>query len=142
MKRMVGLCVAGLLVLAPVCALAQGTGAAKPAAPAAKQPPPKPPEAKTVSVTGAVSAVTPTSLTVKGTKEEWTFTVDNDTKVTARGATTKTAALKKDAKPALITEYVNVGDTVAVRYHDLGATKRAETVRVTQSKTPPPPKKN
>jgi hypothetical protein len=139
MKRMFVLCVAGLLVLAPVCALAQGTAASKPA-PAEKQPPPKPPAPKTVSAAGTVSAVSATSLTVKGTAAEWTFTVDNDTKVTASGASTKTAALKKDAKPAVITEFVKVGDSVAVRYHDMGATKHADTVRVTKSKTPPPPK--
>ena len=137
MKRVFVLYVAGLLVLAPVCALAQGTSASKPA----PQDPPKAPAAKTQSATGTVSAVTETSLTVKGSKEEWTFAIDNATKVTARGATTKTAALKKDEKPAVITEYVNVGDSVAVTYRDLGATKQAATVRVTKSKTPPGPPK-
>jgi hypothetical protein len=139
MKRVFVLCVAGLLGLAPVCALAQG-GASKPAPPAAKQPPPKPPAAKTLSAAGTVSAVTAASLTVKGAAAEWTFAVDNDTKVTARGASTKSAALKKDEKPTIITEYVKVGDTVTVTYHDMGATKHAATVRVTKSKTPPPPK--
>lgn len=128
MKRVLVLSVAGLLVLAPVCALAQGTSGSKPAA-------------KTLSATGTVSAVTASSLTVKGAKAEWTFAVDNDTKVTAPGATRKTAALKKDEKAAVITEYVNVGDSVAVTYRDLGATKQAATVRVTRSKTPPGPPK-
>jgi hypothetical protein len=140
MKRLFVLGVAGLLALAPAGALAQGSSASKPAPPAAKQPPPKAPAAKTLSATGTVSAVTATSLAVKGKAAEWTFAVGNDTKVTARGASTKTAALKKDEKPTVITEYVNVGDTVTVTYHDMGATKHAATVRVTKSKTPPPPK--
>ena len=118
MKRLFSMCVAGLLLMAPVSALAQ-EGAAKADA------------KKTISATGTVSAVTANSLTVKGKTAEWTFVVDNDTKVTGSGASHKKDALKEEKKPSVITEYVKVGDTVAVKYHDMGDTKHAADVRVT-----------
>ena len=89
-------------------------------------------KAKTVTASGSVSAVTATSLTVKGKTAEWTFVVDKDTHVAVAGATKKTAALKDAKTPPAITEYVKVGDTVTVKYHD-GATKHAADVLVRSS---------
>ena len=90
---------------------------------------------KTMSAAGAVTAVTADSLTVKGKAGEWTFAVDAKTAVTATGASHKTAAAKADSKPTPITEFVHVGDEVAVKYHD-GATKHAASVRVTSAAKP------
>lgn len=123
MRRLFVFCVAGLFVMAPVYAMAQGASASKPAA-----------TKKVMSASGTVSAVTASSITVKGKTTEWTFAVDNDTKVTGPGASHKTDALKDQKKPAVITEYVNVGDMVTVKYHDMGDTKHAADVRVTKSK--------
>jgi len=95
---------------------------------------------KTLNATGEVSAVSPTSLTVKGKSGEWTFAVDKETRVAVQGASKKTAAAK-DAKEALeITKYVKVGDTVMVKYHEQGATKHAADVQV-RSSNPIPVKK-
>ena len=93
----------------------------------------KPAAAKTLTATGVVSAVTSDSLTVKGKDAEWTFAVDKETHVSASGASRKTAALKSDQKPATITEYVKVGDTVNVKYHEKGTTKHAADVSVRAS---------
>ena len=94
--------------------------------------------AKELSATGTVSKVTDTAVTVKGKDAgkdaEWTFAVDKDTKVTATGASRKTAAAKADNKPTPITEFVHVGDAVSVKYHDMGATKHAASVTVTAQK--------
>jgi len=118
MKRLLLLVLGGLLVSGP--AFAQD----KAKAPSAD---------KTLSATGEVTAVTAKSLTVKGKTGEWTFDVDKGTHVSVSGATKKTAAAK-DAKEALeITQYVKVGDTVAVKYHDMGATKHAADVSVRSS---------
>lgn len=88
---------------------------------------------KTMTASGEVTAVTAKSLTVKGKAGEWTFDIDKDTHVSVSGATKKTAAAK-DAKEALeITQYVKVGDTVSVKYHDMGATKHAADVSVRNS---------
>ena len=89
---------------------------------------------KTGTAAGTVSKVSGTELTVKGKDAEWTFVVDKDTTVTAKGASTKTAANKADAKPNPITEFVHEGDTVSVKYHD-GATKHASAVTVTAKAT-------
>ena len=118
MRRMLAIVVAGLFVLAPVHAAAQGASGSK----------------KTLSASGTVSAVSNTSLTVKGKADEWTFVVDNDTKVTGKGASTKSSALKDEKKASVITEFVKVGDSVTVKYHDTGTAKHAADVRVTQSK--------
>jgi hypothetical protein len=127
MRKVLMLAVALMVAAAP--AFAQDKKAAdKPAAPSAK----------TLSASGAVTAVTADSLSVKGKAGEWTFAVDSKTQVTAKGASHKTAAAKADAKPTPITDFVHVGDEVAVKYHD-GATKHAASVRVVAAK--PAPKK-
>jgi hypothetical protein len=123
MKRLVAFCVAGLFVMTPASALAQGASGSKPAT-----------TKKVLSATGTVSAISATSVTVKGKTAEWTFVVDNDTKVTGSGASRKSNALKDKKKPAVISEFVNVGDTVVVKYHDLGDTNHATDIRVTRSK--------
>jgi hypothetical protein len=87
--------------------------------------------AKTINAMGVVSAVTVDSLTVKGKTDTWTFTIDKDTTVTAKGATHKTLELKAEGKTNKLTEFVKVGDSVTVGYHDLGAKKHAATIRVT-----------
>ena len=88
---------------------------------------------KTMNAQGLVSAVTTTSLTVKGSSESWTFTIDKDTEVTAKGATRKSLALKADGKSSLLTDFVKVGDRVNVSYHDMGTMKHAATITVTQA---------
>jgi hypothetical protein len=121
--------VAGLLGIALLTVAVAATGYAQDKKEAA-------PKAQTAM--GAVTAVTATSLTAKGKDAEWTFTIDKDTKVTARGASTKTAEMKKENKGTSITDVVHVGDQVRVSYHDMGATKHAASVTVT---TPAPTKK-
>jgi hypothetical protein len=86
---------------------------------------------KTMNAQGLVSAVTTTSLTVKGSSESWTFTIDKDTEVTAKGATTKSLALKADGKSSVLTDFVKVGDRVNVSYHDMGTMKHASSINVT-----------
>jgi hypothetical protein len=118
MKRLAVIALGTLLLSAP--AFAQDK-AAKPAAD------------KTLSASGAVSAVTGDSLTVKGKAGEWTFAIDKDTHVNATGASRKTAALKSDGKPPVLTEYVKVGDAVTVKYHEKGTAKVASDIRVQAS---------
>jgi hypothetical protein len=117
MKRLLLLVLGGLLVSAPAFAQAAGAKAA----------------GKTLVATGSVSAVSAESMTVKAKTGELTFVVDKDTHVRVPGATKKTAALKDSKAPAAITEYVKVGDSVTVRYHDGGATKHAADVSVRSS---------
>lgn len=124
MKRLCVGCVAVLLTVVPLLAFAQGSSAQK-----------TEPSKKTLSATGTVSAITETSLSIKVKTGELTFAVDKETNVIGRGAGTKGAELKKGGKPAVITEFVSVGDTVVVRYHDTGTTKHAASVRITAKAT-------
>jgi len=125
MRRVFGSLVCALVIAAiPALAAAQD----KKAAP------------KAVSATGAVTAVSASSLTVKGKDAEWTFAVDKDTKVVAKGGTTKATENKAAGKGTEITDVVHVGDTVTVSYHDMGATKHAANVRVV-TQAPPAAKK-
>ena len=52
--------------------------------------------------------------------------------MTASGASHKTEAMKSEKKATQITDFVSTGDNVTVRYHDMGATKHAASVRVTR----------
>jgi hypothetical protein len=112
MKRLLVLALGVLLVSAPAFAQAKA--------------------GKTLNASGSVTAVTADSLTVKGKTAEWTFAVDKDTHVSVAGASKKTAALKDSKAAQVITEFVKVGDSVTVKYHD-GATKHAADVLVRSS---------
>ena len=127
MKRVMGVFV-GALLLSALPAFAQ---AEKPKADAAK-----PSASKTMSATGTVSEVSADSLTVKAKSGDMMFAVDSATKVSARGASHKTAAMKDDKKSTQITDFVHVGDTVAVSYHDMGDKKHAASVTVRSSAPP------
>jgi hypothetical protein len=115
MKRVLPLFLGVLLLTAP--AFAQAKAGDKAAG-------------KTISATGTVTAVTADSVTVKGKDGEWTFAVDKATTVVAKGGSRKMTSLKADKKPAVVTEFVSVGDDVSVKYHDMGSSKHAATVTV------------
>jgi hypothetical protein len=89
--------------------------------------------AKTMAATGVVSAIDAEWITIKAKGSEWKFSVDKSTHVSVVGATRKTAVLKDDKKPKQINEYVKIGDSVTVKYHDMGATKHAADVIVRSS---------
>jgi len=112
MKRVLPLFLGGLMLTAPAFAQAKADAT------------------KTLTATGKVSAVTADSVTVKGKDGEWKFDVDKATTVVAKGGSTKMAAMKAGKKPAVVTEFVSIGDDVSVKYHDMGASKHAATVTV------------
>ena len=116
MKRLIA-CVAGALLIGALPAMASQ---AKPKT-----------DDKTHTTSGTVSAVTGTSLTVKTSKEEMTFSVDDKTDVTVTGGTTKTQAAKAAGTKTVLTDFVGTGDTVTVKYHDSGTEKHAARVQVT-----------
>jgi hypothetical protein len=129
MRRVIGVFV-GALLLSALPAFAQADK------PAAKPEAPKADASKTMTANGTVSAVTADSLTVKGKDAEWTFAVDSTTKVQAKGASHKSDEMKDDKKPTQVTDFVKVGDTVSVRYHDTGDKKHAASVTVRGSAPP------
>jgi hypothetical protein len=133
MKRLLPLFVGVLLVAAPV--FAQD----KPAKPEAKAT--SGAASKTMSAMGTVTAVAPDSVTVKTKDGEVTLAVDSKTAVTGHGASHKSAAMKGENKPTQITDFVKVGDQVAVKYHDMGTTKHAASITVKSATPAAAPKK-
>lgn len=70
---------------------------------------------------GTVSAVTPTSISIKVKDQVMTFTVDQKTQVIARGGSTQTRAAQAEGRkgPDLPT-LVKVGQGVEIQYHEEG----------------------
>jgi hypothetical protein len=126
MKRLLPLFAGILLTAAP--ALAQDKPMARSTAGAAN---------KLMTASGTVASVAADSLTVKATRGEMTFAVDDKTHVIAKGASHKTAAAKGEGKMTPITDFVKVGDQVSVRYHDMGTTKHAASVTVKSATAAP-----
>lgn len=87
---------------------------------------------KSMNATGVVSAITPASLTIKGAADEWTFVVDNKTRVIGRGAGTTTRQKEAAGDKTSVADLVASGDTVIVKYHEMDGAKHAAEVRVTK----------
>lgn len=92
--------------------------------------------AKAMSASGAVTAVSASSLTVKGSAGESTFMVDPKTRIIGTGAGTKGREMKEAGGKPQITDFVQTGDTVTVRYREEGGMKHASEVRVTKKAKP------
>jgi uncharacterized protein DUF5666 len=88
--------------------------------------------AKTMTASGTVTSVSASSLALKGTGGENTFTIDEKTRVVGTGAGTKGRAMKEAGAKPQVTDFVQTGDTVSVRYREDGGTKHATEVRVTK----------
>ena len=85
---------------------------------------------KTMSASGRVKSVSGSSLVVTSGAKEMTFTLDNTTKFTGKGLSTKTKAA---GGTIAATDAVHEGDMVSVSYHDMGGTMHAASVRVTST---------
>jgi hypothetical protein len=117
-----------MTVLAAVCLMVSGAAYAQETGKAADKPM-KP--GKTMTAKGTVKSVSADSLTVTDKDgKDWTFAVDKDTEVTAKGASHKTADKKEAGEKTMITDFVKEGAKVQVKYHDMGETKHAASVRV------------
>jgi len=82
-------------------------------------------------VAGKVTSVTQNQLVVASGDRSFTFVVNADTDVLAKGATKATKASKAAGGSTTIATFVHVGDTVSVRHKDAGGTMTASEVRVT-----------
>jgi hypothetical protein len=89
--------------------------------------------AKSQSATGTVTAVSAGSLTLKGKDGEQTFAAGKWTVVIARGASHKMAAMEAENRPALLTDFIDVGADVTVKYQEMDGTRRAAKVSVYRS---------
>jgi hypothetical protein len=84
-----------------------------------------------MKATGTVKAVANDSLTITDSAaKDWTFAVDKETMVVARGASHKMDKLKEDGKPTTISEFVAVKNDVTVTYVEKDGKKVAKEVHV------------
>jgi hypothetical protein len=96
-------------------------------------PPPAAAGARAQTANGVVTAVTSSSLSIKGSGGESTYTIDEKTRVVGRGVGTKSDELKKAGEKAQISTFVRTGDSVTVTYTEEGGTRRASEVRVSRA---------
>ena len=86
------------------------------------------------SFRGVVKAVSGSSMTVERGTLSGVFTIDANTHVAARGATTATKAAKAAGKAGLtVPDAVKVGDQVVVRYHEASGKMMATDIQVRAS---------
>ena len=96
----------------------------------APPPPPAPPSARSATASGVVTAVSNSSLTLKGSSGESTYTIDSGTRVVGTGLGTKAKEMVKAVAKTTITDLFQTGDTVRVRYSE--ADRKASEVRLTK----------
>lgn len=84
------------------------------------------------TVNGTVAAVTNASMSVKTSAGEMAFVIDQKTDVVGKGLGTAAQKKKEAGETAVITDFVAVGDSVRVVYHEMGDTKHAAEVHVTR----------
>ena len=87
---------------------------------------------------GTITEISGQSLTVKVGDRDMAFNVDSATKVTARGASTKTARLAASGKPGpRLADVLKTGQAVGVTYSDVAGNYRASEI-ATIPKAPKP----
>jgi len=87
---------------------------------------------KTMTVQGTVTAATGDSLTINKGSEPMTFVVDNTTKVTGKGLTTKSNEKAAAGEKLTISDTLGKGDMVSVTYHEMDGKMHAGMVKVRQ----------
>jgi uncharacterized protein DUF5666 len=84
---------------------------------------------ETKTARGTVTATSGDSITIKVRNQEMKFTVDDKTEVIATGAGHQAAAAKAAGKKVTVQDVVKTGESVEVKYHDMGGTMHAASVR-------------
>lgn len=85
---------------------------------------------ETKEASGAVKSVAAKTLTIAHEGKEWTFVIDNETTVTAKGASHKMRAAEEAGKSTVITDFVMEKQTVAVKYTEKEGKLYAKEIRV------------
>jgi hypothetical protein len=84
----------------------------------------------TKEAAGTVKSVSATGFVVTDAAgKDWSFDVDKTTTVLAKGASHKMDALKADGKPAQLSEFLSVKQTVTVKYAEQDGKLTAKEVR-------------
>ena len=87
-------------------------------------------KAKTKNVTGEVKALSADSMDLTVDHQDWTFIVDKDTNVVAKGASHTTRKAEGAKEPTPITDFIMVKQTVVVDYIEKDGKFTAKEIRV------------
>lgn len=85
---------------------------------------------ETKEASGTVKSVAAKTLTIAHEGKEWTFVIDNDTTVIAKGASHKMRAAEDAGKSTVITDFVMEKQTVGVKYSEKEGKLYAKEIRV------------
>ena len=105
------------IMLAVVCLLVSGLVIADP-------------KAETKNVTGEVKSLSADTMVVDVDGKDWTFIVDQDTNVVAKGASHTMRKAEGANKTTMITDFIKVKETVVVDYTDKAGKFTAKEIRV------------
>jgi hypothetical protein len=88
-------------------------------------------KATTKDASGTVKSVAAASLTITDdAKKDWTFIIDKETTVTAKGASHKMREAEGTGKSTQITDFVMEKQSIAVKYTEKDGKLYAKEVRV------------
>jgi hypothetical protein len=88
-------------------------------------------KATTKDASGTVKSVAATSITITDdAKKDWTFIVDKDTTVTAKGASHKMREAEGANKATAITDFVMEKQSVSLKYEEKDGKTYAREIRV------------
>ena len=86
--------------------------------------------AQTKEANGTVKSVAAASLTITDAGKDWTFVVDAETSVVAKGASHKMKAAEGANKATAITDFVMAKQSVSVKYAEKDGKMYAKEIRV------------
>jgi len=88
----------------------------------------------TKEANGAVKSVAGNNFVVTDSAgKDWSFDVDKDTLVVAKGASHKVNAIKADGKPVQLSEFLAAKQDVRVEYSEKDGKMMAKEVRIKQA---------
>ena len=85
---------------------------------------------ETKEASGSVKSVAAKTMTIAHEGKEWTFVIDNETTVIAKGASHKMRAAEEESKSTVITDFVMEKQSVAVKYVEKEGKLHAREIRV------------
>jgi hypothetical protein len=85
---------------------------------------------ETKEASGEVKSVAAKTMTIAHEGKEWTFVIDNETTVVAKGASHKMRAAEEAGKSTVITDFVMAKQSVEVKYAEKDGKLYAKEIRV------------
>lgn len=87
-------------------------------------------KAETKNVTGEVKALSADSMVITVDQKDWTFIVDKDTNVVAKGASHTMRKAEGAHETTKITDFIKLDETVVVDYTEKDGKMTAKEIRV------------